>query len=67
MLDLPGTFELLADAGYAEFEIGGDYDGRTAQQVRELAATYGLKVAGNHAEFHRSSTAATVGATVTQP
>ncbi|GAA2448025.1 hypothetical protein GCM10010191_76750 [Actinomadura vinacea] len=47
-LDLPGTFEILADAGYAEFEIGGDYDGRTPSEVRKLAARYGLKVAGNH-------------------
>src|SRR6188472_3830454 len=29
-LDLPGTFEVLKDAGYAEVEIGGAYDGRTA-------------------------------------
>jgi sugar phosphate isomerase/epimerase len=47
-LDMPGTFEILADAGYAEFEIGGDYDGRTPSQVRDLARTYGLNVAGNH-------------------
>lgn len=48
MLDMPGTFAMLADAGYTEFEIAGDYDGRTPQQVRELATTHGLKVAGNH-------------------
>lgn len=47
-LDMPGTFEVLADAGYAEFEVGGDYDGRTPSQVRDLARTSGLKVAGNH-------------------
>ncbi|GAB2882303.1 sugar phosphate isomerase/epimerase family protein [Streptomyces mayteni] len=47
-LDMPGTFEILADAGYAEFEIGGDYDGRTPAQVRALADEYGLRVAGNH-------------------
>jgi sugar phosphate isomerase/epimerase len=47
-LDMPGTFEVLSDAGYAEFEIGGDYDGRTPAQVRELADAYGLKIAGNH-------------------
>jgi hypothetical protein len=45
---MPGTFEILADAGYAEFEIGGDYDGRRPAQVRQLAETYGLRVAGNH-------------------
>lgn len=48
MLDMPGTLEMLADAGHAEFEIAGNYDGRTPQQVRELAQTYGLRVAGNH-------------------
>jgi sugar phosphate isomerase/epimerase len=47
-LDMPGTFEVLVDAGYAEFEIGGDYDGRTPRQVRELADAYGLRIAGNH-------------------
>lgn len=47
-LDMSGTFEVLVDAGYAEFEIGGDYDGRTPSQVRDLARAYGLKVAGNH-------------------
>jgi sugar phosphate isomerase/epimerase len=47
-LDMPGAFQVLADAGYAEVEIGGDYDGRTAQQVREIADAYGLKIAGNH-------------------
>src|SRR5918999_1778070 len=47
-LDLPGTFEMLADAGYAEVEIGGTYDGRTAAQFRALANQYGLKPEGNH-------------------
>ncbi|MFE2941705.1 sugar phosphate isomerase/epimerase family protein [Streptomyces sp. NPDC059255] len=47
-LDLSRTFEMLADAGYAEFEIGGDYDGRTPAQLRKLADAHGLKVAGNH-------------------
>jgi sugar phosphate isomerase/epimerase len=47
-LDMPGTFEILRDAGYAEFELGGDYDGRTPARVRELAADYDLKIAGNH-------------------
>ncbi|MEV6587331.1 sugar phosphate isomerase/epimerase family protein [Streptomyces acidicola] len=47
-LDMSGTFEMLADAGYAEFEIGGDYDGRTPAQVRKLADAHGLKIAGNH-------------------
>jgi sugar phosphate isomerase/epimerase len=47
-LDMPGAFELLADAGYAGFEIGGDYDGRTPAQVRELAESYGLRPVGNH-------------------
>ena len=36
-LDLPGTFEMLNDAGYAEVEIGGTYDGRTAADFRALA------------------------------
>jgi sugar phosphate isomerase/epimerase len=47
-LDMPGAFEMLVDAGYAGFEIGGDYDGRTPDQVRELADAYGLKPFGNH-------------------
>jgi sugar phosphate isomerase/epimerase len=47
-LDLPGTFEMLADAGYAEVEIGGNYDGRTAAEFRALANQYGLKPEGSH-------------------
>lgn len=47
-LDLPGTFEMLADAGYAEVEIGGNYDGRTAADFRALAEQYGLKPEGSH-------------------
>jgi sugar phosphate isomerase/epimerase len=47
-LDMPGTFEVLADAGVAEIELGGDYDNRTPAQVRALAESYGLRVAGNH-------------------
>ena len=39
---------MLADAGYAEVEIGGTYDGRTAAQFRALANKYGLKPEGNH-------------------
>ena len=47
-LDMPGTFEVLADAGYAALELGGDYDGRTPGQVRQLAEAYGLRVVSNH-------------------
>src|SRR5918999_330550 len=47
-LDLPGTFEMLADAGYAEVEIGGTYDGRTAAGFRELAEQWDLKPEGMH-------------------
>jgi sugar phosphate isomerase/epimerase len=52
-LDLPGTFEMLRDAGYAEVEIGGTYDsnnnvGRTAAQFRELAEQHDLKPEGMH-------------------
>jgi sugar phosphate isomerase/epimerase len=47
-LDLDGTFELLADAGYATVEIGGNYDGRTPAQFRNLARDHGLKVIGSH-------------------
>ncbi len=39
---------MLADAGYAEVEIGGTYDGRTAAAFRELANGYGLKPEGSH-------------------
>jgi sugar phosphate isomerase/epimerase len=47
-LDLPGTFEMLRDAGYAEVEIGGTYDGRTASQFRDVAEQYDLKPEGMH-------------------
>jgi hypothetical protein len=47
-LDLPGRFEMLADAGYAEVEIGGTYDGRIAAEFRALANQYGLKPEGSH-------------------
>jgi sugar phosphate isomerase/epimerase len=47
-LDLPGTFEMLSDAGYAEVEVGGTYDGRTAPQFRALADQYGLEPEGSH-------------------
>jgi sugar phosphate isomerase/epimerase len=47
-LDLPGTFEMLADAGYAEVEIGGTFDDRTAADFRALADQYGLKPEGSH-------------------
>ena len=47
-LDMPGTFEVLRDAGYAELEFGGDYDGRTPTEARRLAESYGLRVASNH-------------------
>ena len=42
---------MLADAGYAEVEIGGTYDGRTAAQFRALANQYGLKPEGSHVPF----------------
>ena len=47
-LDLPGTFEMLADAGYALVEVGGTYDGRTAAEFRALAEQYGLRPEGSH-------------------
>ena len=47
-LDLPGTFEMLADAGYAEVEIGGSFDGRTAADFKALADQFGLKPEGSH-------------------
>lgn len=47
-LDLPGTFEVLSDAGYALVEVGGTYDGRTAAQFKELADEYGLRPEGSH-------------------
>jgi sugar phosphate isomerase/epimerase len=47
-LDLPGTFEMLSDAGYAEVEVGGNYDGRTAADFRALAEQYDLKPEGMH-------------------
>ena len=53
-LDLPGTFEMLKDAGYAEVEIGGTYDGRTAAEFRALAEAVRAQAGG-----HRTSRAAT--------
>ena len=47
-LDLPGTFEVLGDAGYALVEVGGTYDGRTAAEFRALANQHGLKPEGSH-------------------
>ena len=47
-LDLPGTFEVLADAGYALVEVGGTYDGRTAAEFKALADQYGLRPEGSH-------------------
>jgi sugar phosphate isomerase/epimerase len=47
-LDLPGTLEILADAGIAEVELAGDYDGRTPREVRRLVESFGLTIAGNH-------------------
>jgi sugar phosphate isomerase/epimerase len=47
-LDLPGTLEVLADAGYALIEVGGSYDGRSAAQFKALADQYGLKPEGSH-------------------
>lgn len=52
-LDLPGTFEVLADAGYALVEVGGTYDtvggvARTAAEFRALANQYGLRPEGSH-------------------
>jgi sugar phosphate isomerase/epimerase len=52
-LDLPGTFEMLADAGYALVEVGGTYDtvggvARTAAEFKALADQYGLKPEGSH-------------------
>jgi sugar phosphate isomerase/epimerase len=47
-LDLPGTFEMLADAGYALVEVGGNYDGRTAAEFKALADRYDLRPEGSH-------------------
>jgi sugar phosphate isomerase/epimerase len=47
-LDLPGTFEMLSDAGYALVEVGGTYDGRTAAEFKALADQYGLRPEGSH-------------------
>jgi sugar phosphate isomerase/epimerase len=47
-LDLPGTFEMLSDAGYALVEVGGTYDGRTAAEFKALADEFGLRPEGSH-------------------
>jgi sugar phosphate isomerase/epimerase len=47
-LDLPGTFEVLSDAGYAFVEVGGNYDGRTAAQFKAIADQHGLDTEGSH-------------------
>ena len=47
-LDTPRTFQILRDAGYAELELGGDYDGRPSSEVRRIAEAHGLQVTSNH-------------------
>lgn len=47
-LDLTGTFEMLQDAGYKTVEVGGNYDGRTPTEFRQLARDHGLRVIGSH-------------------
>ncbi len=48
LLDLPGTLEMVADAGYATVEIGGTYDDRTPYEFRQLTADQGMRVIGSH-------------------
>ena len=45
---LEGTFEMLADAGYASVEVGGNYHGNTAAEFKALADEWGLGIAGSH-------------------
>ena len=45
---LEGTFEMLADAGYASVEVGGNYHGNSASEFKALADQFGLGVAGSH-------------------
>ena len=44
----PAPSRCSKDAGYAEVEIGGTYDGRTAADFRALAEAAGLKPEGSH-------------------
>ena len=41
-------FGMLADAGYASVEVGGNYHGNSASEFKALADQFGLGVAGSH-------------------
>ena len=48
MLGLEGTLELLRDVGISNIELPGTFLGRSPRALRELAAEYGVRIAGNH-------------------
>ena len=47
-LDLPGTFEMLADAGYALVEVGGNYDGAHGGRVQGARRPVRAEPEGSH-------------------
>lgn len=47
-LGLEDTMALLADAGVASIEVGGDYIGRTPQEFRKIVEASGMTIIGNH-------------------
>ncbi|WP_136683830.1 sugar phosphate isomerase/epimerase family protein [Falsirhodobacter xinxiangensis] len=47
-LGLEDTLSVLADAGIAQIEIGGDFLGRTPAEFRKLVEDRGMRVASNH-------------------
>src|SRR4029079_14710886 len=48
--DFPGTLSAVAEMGYTGVELAGAY-GRTAAELRALAAERGLKFAGTHTQL----------------
>ena len=48
MLGLENGLELVQDVGISNLEVAGIFWGRTPQELRELAAQHGIRIAGNH-------------------
>lgn len=48
MLGVEGTMELIRDVGISNIELAGSFMGRSPQDLRDLAAKYDIRIAGNH-------------------